>query len=888
MAKEIKIFDPRDKPFGCLSNNYSNYVQGDKQLVAVIRNLNFGNGKACRTLTNYIYASLLKDESLKQIVCNASAKEAKKVFHEQETFEKNNTILQAVQRALNSMFENTDLANLLLSTGSREIKYIDKNGDTFLGINESNKEGYNWYGYFLEQARQNLVTNTKIQKKQKDEENEKNIKYEAYLAQKALTDAIDKRGDDLKKYIGLSLEKILEHFNREEIENKLLPRKEFLKDFPNIPRTISKQAASYVQDPINMVHLIRKDYLRELKKYKLKELKKKIFYMYADYLLEKQRVDPKDFERAKEEQFSSQTFLAEADALQDRLYNLYNKGMLSDRLSTDIDKFKNSYHIPSDEEIERAEKYEPPLKKDLNTQPYKYFPSNTDPIYILSSDQVTHEKYSENAVYSCLSPDSVCKPSIIINGMGYLTVNHYIIEKLMIQLGVTNVHTSYILNSSSGGFRNLPDIVTNYQELKSKFYRDKLIEYAKKGLNKKFDDRVMQDYLLATGDAKLIYNDRSDSILGTGNKNTGENEVGKYLMKLRTELLEKRNKEEFNLLTTADIEMVFKNAFMKDWVIQRVKDSCRTIVTINDYVKQKFDTEVSVSAKFVKDVLDNIYHPCSQIYGAVENINAQVPEYFVNIVKNCVNMDSASKEIIDVLWKRIAVIIYYLIMHLGDKGAKLEDISSQIGQVQVLKSKKIRCENIVSDEYENCIIIALVNLIIGIINFNIVNSKSEIEVTEVEVQTAMSIILESIIHKKLPKQDAEEIVEGVKDPKDGKEVNEHLTYDLEEAIDEAIEKANDDKDSLVFELSDEEKDIKSSEGELGYESERSERSEDFSPQSDKIDKIVEYLKGFTEIQTDDIQLATYINDAVTIIKNETRLISEQIKRNRVNFFSGHK
>jgi len=62
----------------------------------------------------------------------------------------------------------------------------------------------------------------------------------------------------------------------------------------------------------------------------------------------------------------------------------------------------------------------------------------------------------------------------------------------------------------------------------------------------------------------------------------------------------------------------------------------------------------------------------------------------------------------------------------------------------------------------------------------------------------------------------------------------------------------------------------------------------FSPQSDKINNIVEYLKGFEQIKADDIPLATYINQAVTIIKNETGLISEQIKRNRVNFFSGHK
>jgi predicted NAD-dependent protein-ADP-ribosyltransferase YbiA (DUF1768 family) len=914
MAKEIKIFDPRDKPFGCLSNNYSNYVQGDKQLVAVIRTLNFGNGKPCKTLTNYIYASLLEKEPHKQIVCGSKPKEAKSKFDEQATIEKNDTITEAVKEALKSMFnQNTDLANLLLSTGDRKLFYISKTGDTFLGINQE-KEGDNWYGLLLEQERQSLVSKTKTQQKQKNEENEKNIKYDAYLAQKALTDAIDKRGDDLKKYIGLSLDTILKNFNREDIARNLLSREIFLKGFP---RNVSEQVASYVLDPTNMVHLIRKQFIRKLKQYKLKEIKKKIFYIYADYLLDKKGVNPADFKKAKEEQFSGQKFLEEADELQDRLYNLYIKGMLSERLSKDIDELLKRYHIPSDEEIYQAEKYEPPVKKDLVTQSYKYGSSNTDPIYILPSDAVTHEMYTKNSDYVCLSPDSVCKNLIQINGIKYLTVNHYIIEKLMLQLGVKDVHSSYILKPSSStttrGFRNLPDIVRDYEQLKTKFYKDKLIKYAKEGLTKKFlDDRVMQDYLLATGNSNLIYNDDKDPILGIGRDSNGDNEVGKYLMELRTTIIEKRKDEAFNLLTIGDINLVIdKNAFMKDWVTQRVKDSCGTIVTINDYVKEKFNTRISLSPKFVEAVLDNIYHPCSQIYGAVDQIKIQVPDYFINIVQNCVGMESASLEIIDVLWKRIAVIIYYLIIHLGEKGAKIQDISSQIGNVQVLKSKPIRCENIVSDEYENCIIVALVNLIIGIINFNLVNSMPKLKVTEVEVQAATSIILESIIPKIKPKEDGKEI-EDVKDPKDGKEVPEDLTapeYDLDEAIDEGIDEANKDNDVLKFEFSDEESGNESGnesdKEELGYNSEGSDDlspqsgqgeldyysdgSDEFSPQSDKIQNIVEYLNGFREIETDDIQqLATYINEAISIIKKGTRLISEQIKRNRVNFFSGHK
>jgi predicted NAD-dependent protein-ADP-ribosyltransferase YbiA (DUF1768 family) len=904
MAKEIKIFDRHDKPFGCLSNNYSNYVQGDgKKLIPVFRNLNFGTGKPCMTLTNYIYASLLEKIPHKQEVCNSKPHEVKKKFDEQATIEKNDTIKEAVKEALRSMFdENKDLAELLLSTGDRKIIYIPKKTDTFLGINEEGKGG-NLYGLLLQQERQSLVSKTKTQQKQKDKENEENIKYDAYLAQKALTDAIEKRGDDLKKYIGLPLDEILKNFNREDIASQLLSRAIFLKDFPR--NVHNKQVLSYVLDPKNMVRLIRKHYLRKLQEYKFKELKKKIFYMYADYLLRKKGVDPRDFEKAKEEQFSGQTFLNEANDLEDRLYNLYLKGMLSETLSEKIDIVKETYDIPSDEEIDESERYEPSAKEDVVPKPEKYDSSNTGPIYILPSNAEKDEIYNKNADYVCLSPDNVCKKLIKINGFTYLTVNHYIIAKLMLQLGVKDVHSSYILTpisiGTTRGFRNLPDIVRDYEQLKTKIYKEKLIKYAKEGLTKKFlDDRVMQDYLLATGNAKLIYNDDKDPILGTGKNSNGDNVVGNYLMELRSRILEKRKGEDFKLLTIGDINLIIdKNAFMKDWVTQRVKDSCGTIITISDYVKEKFDTTISFSPKFVEAVLDNIYHPCSQIYAAIDQINIPVPEYFVNIVQKCVGMKDATLEIIDVLWKRIAVIIYYLIIHLGEKGAKIQDISSQIGNVQVLKFRPIKCEKIVEDEYENCIIVALVNLIIGIINFNIRYDMSKLKVTEVEVKAATSIILETIIPEIKPKEDGKEI-EDVKDPKDGDEIPEDVTAPQDDL--DPLTPIEEDK-QFVFNYSDEESDEENGdEKEVGYDSETEGvnddfspvydhlwESYDFSPQSDKIQNIVEYLAKFKEIESDDIQqLAIYINEAVSIIKTRTTLISEQIKRNRVNFFSGRK
>ena len=58
MTRVLKIFDPNDKPFGRLSNNYKQEIR-------------FGDGNPCRSLTNYIYANLLSDYPNKQEICYA-------------------------------------------------------------------------------------------------------------------------------------------------------------------------------------------------------------------------------------------------------------------------------------------------------------------------------------------------------------------------------------------------------------------------------------------------------------------------------------------------------------------------------------------------------------------------------------------------------------------------------------------------------------------------------------------------------------------------------------------------------------------------------------------------------------------------------------------------
>ena len=899
MVKEIKIFNANDKPFGCLSNNYSNYYGGNgKQKISFSHDFKVSAGKPCKTLTNYIYASLLEEEMHRQIVCYENPNNAKSSFHKQETEETFNKVKKAAEKALKSMFErNQKLRTLLLSTGNRKIKYLSE--DNFLGTGNDGK-GRNDYGLLLEQERSNLIVEINKSRKQLDKKSRDKTIYETYLAYRALTTAI-KEGDNLQRFFSKTPTDIVNIYGRDDLEANSLTQEQYLKIF-NEKR--GGDPSKYVDNPDNMVHAIRKEKLAELRETKLREKKKKIFSMYADYLLEKNNIRKEDFEDAKSQQFSGQNFLDQADDLEDRLFILFEKGMLSDRLSTAIeDHFKSEgVYIPSEQEVKEAQKYQLSVsKKPSSIYPTANVSSDKDPVFILDPSTVYPENLKEHEKYVPFSQLSFCDPFLIIEGLQYQTVSHYIIEQLMIGLGIKQAR-SYILKNTGQPRLTFHDpryAMQIYREKRQERYMANLIKHAKEGLKKKFQDRSMQDYLLATGDAILKYDDTNDDILGTGDDGQGQNEVGKYLMQLRDKFSKERKTEELDDLTTSDITIILsKNLFMRDWLAERVRDSCRTLIIMNDYVNEKFKTKIRMSAKFAEEAIDNIYQPCSQIYVASDKIKAGVPEYFIDIVRNCVGMEKATIDIINILWKRIAVIIYYIIIHLKDSGVKFDKISSEIGRVQVLTSENIKCENIVSDDYGNCIIIAIVNLIRGIVRFNKQISGKDTHVTNEEVKTATSIIVEIVAPIKFTKkfQDEKEIPEKfdfdtLVDELVGDEpIGDELVGD-EPIGDEPI--GDEQEPFYISSSSDEidgEENESDSDGIKSYASSEGGAS-NFSPQSEKTDNIVLYLKGFPEFHMQDEEIediAIAIQDAVKFIKTNSKKIPARMKRNRVNFFARQK
>ena len=261
MTEVIKFFDPNDKPFGKLSNNYKH-------------NIKLEDGKTCLTVTNYIYASILKRPSHKRIVCSAK-KDVIQTFNKLYEQEFNSKFKKALTKSLRVKFSNpeSDISKLLLQTGNARIFYFSY--DHFLGTTDPNNsmKGENWYGLALEQARLDLNNMLKKQKTEtRNIEKDQKI-YDIYLAYKGLMNAI-KKGNNLKEFFSMSTTEIIRVLGREKVEHMCLPIKEFLQNFN---KGHSNEIKPFIDYPENLVHVIRKNEMTGLQERKQKEERKIIF-----------------------------------------------------------------------------------------------------------------------------------------------------------------------------------------------------------------------------------------------------------------------------------------------------------------------------------------------------------------------------------------------------------------------------------------------------------------------------------------------------------------------------------------------------------------------------------------------------------------------------------
>ena len=875
MQSTITIFDPKSKPFGSLSNNYPHRM--------------FLDGTEWNTVTNYIFANLITTNIYKEIVKNTKPREAPDMFRTYYTKETNSIVRKAIIEALEQKVKFPQIREILQKTGTSPIFYVSD--DKFLGTGNHN-EGANEYGKALMQVRHTITVGLKGEEEKKEISNNDQNMYDAFLAHKILEEEIMKNDNDLKIYIGMTPSEIVDKYGRSKIIDQNISKQLFLDMV--YKRGLYKNLEKYKDSPKNLVLEVRKEKMKLLRNRKLKEQNAIIFDMYADYLLEKHYKDLGilQYKEAKEQQFANLTW-TQKNEIEKRIVALYEADMLSDRLSTEIEKGLADFYIPTQEDVMEALSVEITYDTSKIVKSEVFVPPSGEPIliYPVFIQNVVPEKFTE---FISLSPLETFPSMFSINGKPFPSVYHYIVTQSIahikketknqqtVMIGFDEAYKLILASPDKPivDFSNFfpPEKTKDiYFHLESYHYHELLVLFATKGMNKKFEDRGLQEILLTTEENKLVYEDFQNPILGVGPKGVkGEDFVGKYLMVLRNQILVSRKGEKLEILTADKItEILNSDGFLKEWFDMRVKDTCKVLLLLKDYYFHTQNIDSKFSALFVTEVLDYIYNPCSQLYGSSNLITAEVPDYFNRTVRRCTGFKDVSKEVVNIIWTRIAVLVYYLIEYMKD--ATINNVRSAIANIEQLLSEPQNCIPLIPDKYENCILSALLNLIRGIIKFNNSLSTSS-RVTKTEVELAVTIIL-----------DKKDIV-GLKHPQ--KELSDEPEEQLEE---ESLEEPTDKTPEEPIDQFDDDDDDDGSYGSGGDdESGGDDRSggDDDDDDDDLLidlsvneDLVKDAIRDIDEIE-DKSEITKLLKKAITKVKDYK--MSNKIKNNRINFFASLK
>jgi hypothetical protein len=204
----------------------------------------------------------------------------------------------------------------------------------------------------------------------------------------------------------------------------------------------------------------------------------------------------------------------------------------------------------------------------------------------------------------------------------------------------------------------------------------------------------------------------------------------------------------------------------------------------------------------------------------------------------------------------------------------------------------VRFKKIISNENDNCIVSALINLLRRIVQFNNQISKENKDITEVDVKCATSIILNTLStnfkQKSKPKFDDKKSSKTFSDEVE-KEVEKEEDLELEEEVEEEVVEKKDDGEEVEGEEFFDDGDIEEEEedDEEKYEDEDygDEDEDDHSPHT--ISQISKVLAEIEEVK-DPETIAHAIEEAVKIINKNSWHISKKVKKNRINFFATHR
>ena len=754
----IKIFNPKEYPFGPLSNNYTHFMSI--------------HGEEWRTVTHFIFTNMISTPTSKNIIKNTeNVKDVRETFLELYSKNIESDTYTALEQALYAKFKDPQLADALIETGNARLIYESNNA--LLGIGE-NGNGHNLLGKELEQLRQRLIIQLQKEVDQQEKDKRNNKIFKIYLAKQALEKAINE-GDNLQEYSDLSYDDIIASIDTTSFLNNKNQIVELYDK--NLLPIIKKE----FDNPGTLVIQIRAKELGNLRRQLVQQKKDIIFDMYLDNILKKHfhRIDEIDYDLAKAQQLRKMTS-GETTEFKHKIYDLYESGLLSTSLITDIDvRLKTLPSLPTIEEIKEAEmaifgnlaNFNGPKEEEeeedvfivenlLRTpspSPPKS-PSILDELLWDIEQKNTPTQIREQIQAIRFSADPANNPQNLhflspitysglfkVNNYEYPTISHYITTYLFSKLrSIGNIDNAYkyiLVNPDQPvvgpeSFISIQGATQIYMEQKDKNYIDDMIGYAAIGVETKFRDRKLQDLLLLTGDRNIIYDDKSDPILGIGAQGQGMNVVGNYLMQLRTRFFEEQKDKDSHVeVTVNDVTNLLEtDLFLKSWLDMRIRDICHSINTVNIYFKSKHDLEQNIDKEFVNSVLNHVYSKCTALNEI--NLDIDVPYWFDDVVKRY--LKNLSYDVVKTLWDRIIVMASQLIDYAKDNS--LHNMKLAIANFENMNSENKICYDIIDSPYENCILSGILNIMKGLHHISIEYNINP-AINKVDIDSATSIIL---------------------------------------------------------------------------------------------------------------------------------------------------
>ena len=684
MEKEILIYNPKDTPYGPLSNNYKSLM--------VVRDKDKRN--VWNSVTEFIYSNLLKDKSSIKKVKKGNIP---KIFRKLYDREKKKDIERALKIAYETLLEKEGMKKLLTGIKEKKIVYTSKNSFW-------NKE--NMIGEILESLRKKIENQAEKEMVISKQNIMREDLYYLYLIAKVLQSNFSKFFTNLHlyrnsnslidlvtKFTGKGKEKVYQELSSSSIskarfidlikESTNLDEKSRFRKLLLLLVSVNHERNQQRKVDILISGILKLNigpYIEELRRFR----ENLIVSEYISYFLNKQASDSTselyNMSSSELEKYKLKSMRdMNIGKVRQKVLSLYDQKKLPADMLEQMEMALENYKLPSSSERQKIMDFKIPYTEEESKE--KILRVGT---FVLSGERPYNVKYKSLLPF-------VEQEDFTIDKLKFPTVMHYVYYYLFknflkVEMAPFGLDP-YSFIKTGANFGSYKDIKNSFTSKAADILKARKKALAMKGINIKFQKRDLQDLLLATHPYNLVWEDRVDNYLGVGINDLGANTVGKILTEKRKRIQSERKSEHrIENVKPEDVsELVNSNTVIKNWLKLKITDLCKLFNVVNYYYIYNFGEQLEpskickkiVSERVLKSKKDSIikkdtvlsilintvYTPCSNIYHHKNKVESDPPLWFSTYVKANENFEDADMETVNVLWKHVIVLIFYVIKH---------------------------------------------------------------------------------------------------------------------------------------------------------------------------------------------------------------------------------